>query len=115
MNARRTIFGLIVLLTSEVCAQQTDSLRQREFLLPKGARDSTTLSFKDTDLRDILRALAAQHNLNLFIDNAINKRSTISLNNVRVYNAIKFICDQNKLDLQVDAGIIKITPPKVEV
>lgn len=114
MNANRFLFGLTILLTLEVCARQADSLQQRPPVLPKGARDSTTLSFKDTDLRDVFRALAVQHNLNVFVDNSINKRTTISLNNVRVYDAIKFICEQNKLNLQVDGGIMKVTPIKLE-
>lgn len=77
--------------------------------LPPGASDITTLSFKDTDIRDIFRGLAYQHGLNIFVDNSINKRTTISLNQVRVYDAIKFLCEQNNLILVLDGGIFKIS------
>jgi type IV pilus assembly protein PilQ len=84
--------------------------------IPAGAEDTTTLSFKNTDIRDIFRGLAYQHGLNIFVDNAIDKRVTISLNQVRVYDAIKFLCAQNNLDLSLKGGIFEITvppPPKV--
>jgi len=85
--------------------------------LPKGAKDTTNLSFKDTDLRDIFRAISYQHSLNIFLDNSINKRSTISLSKVQVYDAIRFLCDQNTLLLGYGGGIFKIVPeppPNVE-
>ena len=52
-------------------------------------------SFKDTDLRDIFRAISLQHGVNVFLDNAINKKVTVSLNRVRVYDAITFLAAQN--------------------
>ncbi|MBI1806238.1 MAG: hypothetical protein HYR76_04200 [Ignavibacteria bacterium] len=79
--------------------------------LPNGAKDTTNLNFKDTDLRDVFRALSVQHNLNIFLDNAISKRSTIALAKVRVYDAIKFLCEQNALMLQIEGGIFKVLPP----
>lgn len=79
--------------------------------IPPGAKDTTTLSFKDTDIRDIFRGLSIQHGLNIFLDNSINKRVTISLMSVRVYDAIKFLCEQNNLLLNLEGGIFKIAPP----
>lgn len=79
--------------------------------LPKGAKDTTTLTFKDTDVRDIFRAISYQHGLNLFVDNAIARRTTIALTKVRVYDAIRFLCEQNSLDLALQGGIFRITPP----
>ncbi|MGD0590139.1 MAG: type II and III secretion system protein [Bacteroidota bacterium] len=95
-----------------------DTITVSNLVLPQGAKDTTSLSFRDTDLRDIFRALAAKHSLNIFIDNTINKHSTISLSNVQVYDAIKFICKQNNLMLGLEGGIFKIMPPpplKVEL
>lgn len=77
--------------------------------LPAGVSDTTTFSFKDTDLRDIFRGLAYQHGLNVFIDNTVNKKVTISLNHVRVYDAMKFLCKQNNLDLSLKGGIFEIS------
>jgi type IV pilus assembly protein PilQ len=83
-----------------------DTLQQ-----PVGAADTTTLSFKDTDLRDIFRALSAQHGVNVFLDNGINKRVTVSLNRVRVYDAIAFLASENGLDLKLEGGIFKVVSP----
>lgn len=88
-----------------------DRMEIDESDLPKGARDTTTLTFKDTDLRDIFRAIALQHDLNLFLDNGIGKRTTISLSKVRVFDAIKFLCDQNGLKLTFEGGIFRVAPP----
>ena len=93
-----------------------DTTATAQISLPPGAAETTTLSFKDTDIRDIFRGLAYQHGLNIFVDNSINKRTTISLNRVRVYDAIKFLCTQNNLNLVLDGGIFKINEipsPKV--
>jgi type IV pilus assembly protein PilQ len=91
-------------------AAAADSLTG-ELYLPPGASDTTTLSFKDTDLRDIYRALSHQHGVNIFLDNSIAKRATISLVRVRVYDAIKFLAEQNGLTLRLEGGIFKVLPP----
>jgi len=88
-----------------------DTIPSKEQAIPQAANDTTSLSFKDTDIRDIFRALSYQHGLNIFVDNSINKRTTISLNQVRVYDAIRFLCSQNNLVLELEGGIFKITPP----
>jgi type IV pilus assembly protein PilQ len=96
--------------------KDTVKAKQGVVHLPPGANDTTTLSFKDADIRDIFRALAYQHGLNIFVDNSINRRTTISLNRVRVYDAIRFLCEQNSLNLVLDGGIFKISEivtPKV--
>ena len=97
--------------SSQILVSMLDTIAVSNLILPQGAKDTTTLSFRDTDLRDIFRALAVKHNLNLFVDNAINKHSTISLSNVKVYDAIKFICRQNNLLLELQGGIFTILPP----
>jgi type IV pilus assembly protein PilQ len=80
-------------------------------ILPKAAYDTTTISFKDTDLRDIFRALAREHGLNIFVDNSIVRKTTIALNGVPAYEAIKFLCEQNNVILTVEGGIFKIMSP----
>ncbi len=96
---------------SSAITNDTTGLESGKVRLPPGAADTTTLSFKNTDLRDIFRGLAYQHGLNIFVDNAIDKRVTISLNQVRVYDAIKFLCAQNNLDLSLKGGIFQVTTP----
>ena len=90
---------------------QSDTIVIKEADIPQKAKDTTSLNFKDTDVRDVFRALSYQHHLNLFVDNSINKHVTISLSNVRVFDAIKFICEQQELSLKLEGGIFKIMPP----
>lgn len=79
--------------------------------MPLGSMDTTSFSFKDTDLRDIFRAISLQHGVNVFLDNAINKKVTVSLNRVRVFDAITFLAAQNKLDVLLEGSIFRITQP----
>jgi type II secretory pathway component GspD/PulD (secretin) len=78
--------------------------------LPHAALDTTTISFKDTDLRDIFRALAREHGLNIFVDNSIIKKTTISLSRVRAIDAMKFLCEQNNVLLSFEDGVFKVMP-----
>ncbi len=112
-------FVVLSLLSPSTSGQDPDSLLPpslsakgiSESDLPEGARESTTLSFKDTDLRDIFRAISLQHHLNIFLDNSIVKRTSISLTNIRVYDAITFLCEQNGLVMQVEGNIFKVRLP----
>jgi len=79
-----------------------DSASYQASALPAGAADTTTLSFRDTDLRELIRGLAVQHGLNVFIGNTISKRVTVSLNRVQVHEAIKFLCQQNGLVMTIE-------------
>ena len=101
---------------SSLYVQPTGAEKSLPANLPPGALDTTTISFKNTDLRDIFRGLAYQHGLNIFVQNSIDKHVTISLNEVPVYYAIQFLCKQNDLDLTLKGGIFEITippPPKI--
>ncbi len=90
----------------------TVQIREESGTIPPAAEDTTSINFKDADLRDIFRALAYRHGLNIFLDNSVNKRVTIALNSVRVYDAIKFLCERNDLVLHIKGGIFSVqTPP----
>jgi type IV pilus assembly protein PilQ len=122
---RRVIAASLVLLGSTALAQHTDSISAEQGTaspkkinlqrirqeLPKGAKDTTSLSFKDADLRDVFRAISFQHGLNIFLDNSIVKRTSISLTRIQVFEAIEFLCEQNNLVMQLDGGIFKIVSP----
>jgi type IV pilus assembly protein PilQ len=92
---------------------KTDSA-SRTIDLPSGARDTTTLVFKDADLRDVFRALAMQHGLNIYLDNSVTKRTSLALTKVQVYDALKFVAEQNHLLLTLDGGIFRVVPPPPE-
>ena len=63
-------------LSQKLPTATSDSLAPQAIILPQAAKDTTSLSFKATDIRDIFRALAYQHGVNIFVDNAVNKRTT---------------------------------------
>ncbi len=116
MFIRVLLTGFILVASSARCVSQyADSTAAREQApeapLPNGATDTTTLNFKDTDLRDIFRAISYQHGVNIFLDNSVNKRVTVSLNRVRVVDAIRFLSEQNGLAVALEAGIFTIQPP----
>jgi len=82
--------------------QPVDSVKHVIPSMPGNAQDTTSVSFRDVDLRELVRALAVQHGLNVFIGNTISKRVTVSLNRVQVHEAIKFLCEQNGLVMAIE-------------
>ena len=105
------------ILSADTLGQATAHEDNKMPVLPAAAYDTTSMSFKDTDIRDVFRAISYDHGLNIFVDNKVNRKVTISLTSVPVYEAIKFLCEQNGLDLSVEGGIFKIIlpPPPVVV
>lgn len=60
------------------------------------------LNFKDTDLRDVVRGIAFEYETNIIIENDVNKRISIALFNIPVFNAVKVIATDNGLDFSYD-------------
>jgi len=76
------------------------------------------LDFKDTDIKDVVRSIATKYGINIFIENKINKRITLHLENVTVESMINFLAEENGLILQRTGNIYKLIspspPPKME-
>ena len=49
--------------------------------------------------------------MNIFLDNSGSKHVTVTLNRVRVYDAIAFLAHENGLTVTLDGGIFRIMPP----
>jgi type II secretory pathway component HofQ len=99
----RTLYSVLVFaLVVPAHGQLVDSVEHTSLPVPHGALDTTTITFRDSDIREVMRGLAVQHGLNVFIDNSISKRVTVSLNRVQVHEAIKFLCEQNGLVMAVE-------------
>ena len=62
----------------------------------------TSLNFKDTDIRDVLRSIAYEYEANIVIDNQINQKISVSLFKVRVFDALKIIATDYGLDFKFD-------------
>lgn len=57
------------------------------------------LNFRDLDIRDLLRGMGRAYDLNIIVDNNINKRATIRLSDIPVIAAIIHICKEYQLQI----------------
>ena len=71
-------------------------------------RKISNLDFKNTDLKDLMRLIATKYNLNIFVDENINLKLTMHLSDVTVKEALKFILDNNNLEIKKYGSIYKI-------
>ncbi|MGH1364879.1 MAG: hypothetical protein ACRBF0_15065 [Calditrichia bacterium] len=78
------------------------------------------LDFKNAELKDVVRLIAKKYQLNLFIEDAIQKRVTLHMANISAIEALEFLAAENNLELIEHGNIIKIkqpteppSPPKV--
>lgn len=92
-----TVFLVIILMCSKISAQ-TDTLN-----LPAHSNEViTSLNFKDTDIRDVLRSVAYEYHVNIVIDNQLNQKISVTLFNIRILDALKIIADDYSLDFRYD-------------
>ena len=77
--------------------------------LPEAARATLSmLSVKDADLRDVFRSIAHEHDLNLMVDNRIDRHVTVRLAELPVIEAIRFLCEENNLRLRRTGHIFHV-------
>ena len=68
-----------------------------------------SLSFKDTDIKDVIRAVAYEYKTNVTVDNKLNNRISVSLHKLSVYDALKIIALDNNCIFKSDS--IRFTRP----
>lgn len=66
------------------------------------------LNVSNIDSRDFLRALGRQYDINLIVDNSINKQLTFRLSQVSVIEALIFICQEYDLSLSQAGQVFRI-------
>lgn len=66
------------------------------------------LDFKNTDVKDVLRGLGIQYNVNIFCDPDVAGSISLYLTNVSFRNAIDFIVKRSNNAYIVEDGIIKV-------
>lgn len=66
------------------------------------------INFKDADARDIFRSIAFEYKTNIWVDNKITKRTSISLFDLTVFEAIKIIANDNNLIVNYDSIRFKV-------
>ena len=86
---------------------------------PAGLSDGATrtiesINVRNTDLRDLLRGIAEENEMNLIVDSSVNERVTVRLSNVRAIDAIQFLCDEYGLILGQQGNILKAAQPEEE-
>lgn len=67
------------------------------------------LDFKNIDLKDLIRLIANQYKLNMFIADEVNVKITIHLVNITVAEALKLILKENQLTIEKTGSVYKIT------
>lgn len=67
-----------------------------------------TMEFRDADIKDVLRALGQENNLNIIISEKISGKVTLSFNRVRLMEAIETILKINNLTFHREGNIIMI-------
>lgn len=93
-------------------AQDASCSLSQPAILPAGASHTIeTLNVRDADLRDILRGIAAEYDINLIVDNAIDVRATVRLADLSVVDAVLFLCEQYRLQLSQSGPVLLINAP----
>jgi type II secretory pathway component GspD/PulD (secretin) len=66
------------------------------------------LSIRNTNIQDVLAALAIQHKVNILVDKDVSSNISINLSNIPLKKAIPLIVLENGFDLEVVHGAIKV-------
>ena len=121
MTARIGLFGLLILASDSATAQSGLSvpaeghqqrMEREETSFPTAVRDTLKmLNVKDSDLRDVFRGIAFEHEINLIVDNHIQRKVTFRLANLPVIEVLTFLCEENGLILTYSQGIFRIQNP----
>ncbi|MFC2139726.1 hypothetical protein ACFLR4_03605 [Bacteroidota bacterium] len=104
-------FALFIFLNSNAYSQIADSAQ----CPPNSFKKVPALNFKDTDIRDILRGLALEYKTNIIVDNRINRRISIALFDLSLFDALKIIASDNNLNFRFDNNRFFITEPEPAV
>jgi len=78
--------------------------------MPEGFQTKISLDFKDTDVRTILKILAAQSGANIVIHKNVNCRADIALKDATVEQALNSLCATTDLRYENNDGIFLVMP-----
>lgn len=112
--------AVLLLISGPVARGQTDREAQTatvelEDRLPRAALEQIgTLNFRGADLRDVLRAIAAESGLNLIVDDAVQGRVTVNFQDVAVIDALRFLAEEYTLALVQTGSIFRVRIPVPE-
>jgi type II secretory pathway component GspD/PulD (secretin) len=66
------------------------------------------LDFKNTDIRDILRGIGMQYNINIFLEPEVSGGLSLYLTDILVKRAIDFVVKRGNFAYTVENGIVKV-------
>ena len=105
--------GLALAAAGPALAQ--GSVRLDPSALPAAATQPVRLvNVRGADLRDVLRAIGAEAGLNLVVDDRIDRRVTVSLEDVSAVDALTFLAREYELDVGQVGTVVRVrlpTPP----
>lgn len=102
----------ILLLGGDGHGQEIKGQIEEEKLHQKYYQMIEVIDFKNVDLRNILRGIGIKYNLNLFVDNDINIKTTLHMSDVTILEFLEFISTEYELDLNWTGSIVKIKQKK---
>jgi type IV pilus assembly protein PilQ len=86
-----------------------------EFVYPQTRPDSEiieSLEFREVDIKDVLRQLAKQYNLNIVFSEAVKGLVTVQLSNVSIEQALDSIITVNGFAYTKKENVYKVTTPE---
>lgn len=66
------------------------------------------INFIDSNLRDIIQALAIQNDLNIVIDKSVDERITLNLNSIKLWDFINYLADDYNLKMEWKGDILTV-------
>ena len=106
-----SLLGLVIWFERPVVAQGADSIAVASDL-PRNALETVDLlNVSGADVREVLRAIASRHDVNLIVTDDVTGLLTAKLSGMTVVDLFRFICRETNLSLIVDGGVFKVTRP----
>ncbi len=87
------------------------TINKPEFIPVADSIKIPVLDFKNTDVRDILRAIGMQYNVNIFLETDVVGTLSLYLTNISVKNAIDFVVKRGNFSYMYEKGIVKVFKP----
>ena len=82
--------------------------------LPPTMRDTLAmLNVRNVDLKEVLRSIAIEHEINLLVDDNIDQNVTVRLAGLPVIDVLVYLCRQNNLLFTRSGSIFQIAQPEV--
>ncbi|MEL6821992.1 MAG: hypothetical protein AAFP70_09540, partial [Calditrichota bacterium] len=75
------------------------------------------IDFRSTDIRDVVRSIASQYQLNVFVEPEVKAKVTTQLTDMRIIDVFRHIAKRHNLMLHFEDGILTVMPlliPKAE-